>query len=216
MSTKKTQNGFTLIELMIALLVFSFVSAIGVYTLRLGAEGKEQLENSETNLRETEIMRTLVKMDLLQTVRRPARDEFGALPPESFYGGAAHPQSAFSANERYLFSFVRAGWINPESKEARSSLQYVEYIERDRQLIRRVRPYIDRARNQPNVERVLLDDVESVRVSFLRGEVNGRFEWAPDWPIADGSVQTPRALSITVGNRRFGDVEHLFWIGEVL
>jgi len=212
---RQAQKGFTLAELMIALLVFSFVATTGVYTLRIGAEAREQLETSEAQLREFELMRALIKNDFLQIKPRPVRDEFGELSAQWFYGGDAHPQAALTSGERLLISFVRDGWANPGAKEPRSSLQYVIYVEREGQLIRRVRPYLDEARGQPNAERILLSDLNEINVEFLRGQVSGRFDWAEEWPVGGATAANPKAVALTVVNQRYGEMRLLFWIGEV-
>ena len=208
---RQAQKGFTLTELMIALLVFSFVATTGVYTLRIGAEAREQLETAEAQIRDVEIMRALIKNDLLQIKPRSVRDEFGDAPPQWFYGGDAHPRSAVTSGERLLVSFVRDGWANPEAAEPRSSLQHVMYLEREGQLIRRVRPYLDGARGQPMAERVILSDLTDLNVEFLRGEVSGRFDWADEWPTGGGvDGANPRAVALTVTNQRYGEMRLLF------
>ena len=167
------QAGFTLVELMIALLVFSFVAATGVYTLRLGVESRDQLNVADGQVRDLEIMRALMKQDFLQVVPRPIRDEFGDVQPASFYGGDSHPRRP-EEGEQLLMSFVRNGWVNPGAQEPRSTLQYVQYVFLQDRLVRRVRPFVDGARNQPFVDRTLLSGLQNVRVEFLRGEINGR------------------------------------------
>jgi len=215
MNRFSSQRGFTLAELMVALLVFSFVASIGVYTLRLGAEAREQLEETEKSVRDIELMRVVLKNDLLQMTPRPVRDEFGDRTDQWFFGGDAHPQSRVQSGETLLFSFVRNGWINPGAKEARSSMQYIEYFTRENQLIRRVRPYLDAARNQPTAERILVTDLSAVAVEFLRGEVRGRLDWDDSWPALETTAPKPDALALVLTNARYGEMRFLFWISEV-
>lgn len=215
MTSTVQQKGFTLTELMIALLVFAFVASIGVYTLRLGAEAREQLEKTESNVRDIELLRVVLKNDLLQLTPRPVRDEFGARADRWFLGGDAHPLSLTKSGETLLISFVRGGWINPEAKEPRSSLQYVEYLQRENQLIRRVRPFLDAARNQPTAERVMLSDVSALEVEFLRGELRGRLDWDDAWPADGVSAPAPQAIALVITNQRYGEMRFLFWVSEV-
>ncbi len=215
MNNPASQKGFTLAELMIALLVFAFVASIGVYTLRLGAEAREQLEETEKNVRDLELMRVVLKNDLLQMTPRPVRDEFGERVDQWFFGGDAHPISRTNSEETLLISFVRGGWINPEAKEPRSSLQYVEYIAREKQLVRRVRPFLDAARNQPTAERILLDDLSEIGMEFLRGELRGRLDWDDAWPASGSTAPVPQAIALTIANQRYGQLRFLFLINEV-
>ncbi len=215
MTAATGQKGFTLAELMIALLVFAFVAGVGVYTLRLGVEARDQLERADAEIRDIELMRVLIKNDLLQIVPRPVRREFGERSDAWFYGGATHPDRAEDPSETQLVSFVRDGWINPEAGEPRSSLQFVQYIARGGSLVRRVRPFLDDARDQPTADRVLLDDLLEVRVEFMRGEVNGRFDWVDDWPTAGAPDPSPRVIALTVTDRRYGEIRHLFRVPRV-
>ena len=215
--TRKPQNqkGFTLVELMIALLVFSFVATTGVYTLRIGANAKEQLEASQKSIQQIEVTRALLKSDFMQMTTRIVRDEFGARGTSWFYGGASHPRSAVNSDDRILVSFVRGGWTNPEAAQSRSTLQRVSYLEREGKLIRRVRPYLDEARGQPFAERVLLEDASDLDFEFLRGEISGRFDWVSDWPTGGSGGGSPIAAALTFSNRRFGEIRMQFWIGNV-
>lgn len=212
---KGAQKGFTLAELMIALLVFAFVATTGVYTLRLGVDSREQLQTSDAQLREIELMRALLKNDFLQVKPRTVRDEFGTASPNWFLGGDAHPRTSSRGAERLLVSFVRDGWGNPDAGEPRSSLQHVTYLEREGTLIRRVRPYLDEARGQPMAERVVLSNTVDVDVEFLVGETSGRFDWRFDWPNGNGASGSPRAVALTFTSPRYGEMRMLFWIGEV-
>ncbi|MEM9706944.1 MAG: type II secretion system minor pseudopilin GspJ [Pseudomonadota bacterium] len=207
-------RGFSLVEAVIALAVFSFVAVAGVYAMRLGVDGGDAIEETNAYVSRIEALRSMVRRDLWQITERTARDQFGALNEFPFYGGAGHPQAAFNAEEDLLFSFVRRGWINPDARLPRSDLQYVQYIFRDGALLRRVRPFVDAARDQPTAERVLVDGLEAATPEFLRGEAAGRLDWTPDWP-AGSSASLPRAVALTLSDRRNGGVRHLFWVGDI-
>lgn len=207
------QRGFTLAELMIALLVFSFVAATGVYTLRLGVESRDQLGAADERIRDIQIMRALLKQDFLQVTSRPVKDQFGEPQPASFYGGASHLQRP-EEGEQFLISFVRNGWVNPGAEEARSTLQYVQYILRNGDLIRRVRPFLDGARNQPVAERVLLSGLQAAQAEFLRGEINGRYDWASEWPSAGAlNTEAPGAVALTLNHGQEAPLRMLYLVG---
>ena len=205
------QRGFTLAELMVALLVFSFVATTGVYALRLGVESREQLQEAETHIRDVEFMREFVRRDLFQIAPRAVRDEFGAVATAWFYGGNSHPIALANREETLLFSFVRRGWINPDAAEPRSDLQYVQYLFREGSLIRRVRPYLDDARGQPRAEKVIISDLDEARAEFLRGETRGRLDWVEDWPTGQTGEQ-PNAVRLVLTDQRSGEIEYLFYV----
>ena len=75
--------------------------------------------------------------------------------------------------------FVRGGWINPAHFEARSSLQSVQYVLRDGALVREVTLRPDATAGTPVATRVLLEDVKSIDLGFVRGGQRSDF-WQGD------------------------------------
>lgn len=209
------QKGFTLVELLVALLVFSFVAAAGVYALRLGVEARDQLATADKRLSELQLARTLIRDDMMQLVARPVRDEYGSAFGPAFQGGDALAGYRAAEGERLLVAFVRSGWSNPDAAAPRSNLQFVQYLEKDGALVRRIRPYLDDARGQPHFDRILIDDAESLEIGFLAGEIRGNLDWARGWPRNEGGdTAPPRAISLSYAAERFGALSLYFWIGD--
>ena len=102
-SQPTSARGFTLVEVLVALVVFSIMSAASVYTLRLSVEARDQVSAAQEKTRSIDLMRTVMKQDIFQMIARPVRDEFGALNEQWFYGGSAHPRSMQTNNDRLLF-----------------------------------------------------------------------------------------------------------------
>jgi general secretion pathway protein J len=205
------QQGLTLPELLIALLIFAMISGASVYALRLTVEGRAQLEETDKAIRDMQIARLILKQDLAQVAPRVVRDEFGYAYPAAFLGGGALSFRKPVEGERALMAFVRRGWANPDDKAPRSTLQAVEYLVIGDRLVRRVRPYLDDARGQPRSDRALIAGVTSVSVGFYAGEVSGRLNWADLWP-APGGEGPPDAVRLVLTTERFGELEQLFWV----
>jgi len=210
---KGKQSGFTLPEVLVALLIFSLIAAASVYALRLGVNARDQLGEADDALRELQLARMLIKEDMAQIVLRHVRDEFGDPAPAAFQGGRDIRRGRVEDDERILMSFTRAGWINPDARAPRSALQYVEYVRRGDQLIRRARLYLDDAGGGERIERVLFEGVEEAGVEFLSGEFRGALEWASEWPVP-GATSAPPAIALTISNEAVRDLRQLFWIGE--
>lgn len=208
------QKGLTLAELLVALLVFSFVASASVFALRLGVEARDQLSEADARLAEFELARMLIKEDMAQLVSRVVRDEFGYSPNPAFQGGTELRTRAPVEGERLLLAFVRGGWANPDGQAPRSSLQYVEYVERGNAIIRRARPFLDDARGQERLERTLFRGVSGARVAFLLGVARGELDWADGWPLP-GAGGFPKAISVVFTTERLGEVTQYFWIGEI-
>jgi hypothetical protein len=94
-------------------------------------------------------------------------------------------------------------------------LQAVEYLVKGSDLCRRVRPYLDDARDQPRTDRVLVSNVSDVEIGFATGlEIAGRAEFVDLWPTPVARADFPQALRITMTAKRFGRLEQLFWLGR--
>lgn len=211
---RSSQRGLTLPELLIALLVFAMISGAAVYALRLSVEGREQLEEADKDIREMQIMRQIVKQDLAGVVNRIVRDEFGNPYPAAFLGGAGLSFRQPVEGERTLMAFVRRGWTNPGDRAPRSTLQAVEYLIKGEDLVRRVRPYLDDARGQPRIDRLLLTKVADVEIGFATGEeTSSGLVYSDLWP-RPGQGSAPPAVKLTLTTERFGEVEQLFWLGN--
>ena len=112
------------------------------------------------------------------------------------------------------FSFARTGWINPGFEAPRSSLQYITYFTRGDKLYRRVRPYLDDARGQGDIDRLVLDGFQSIDVKFMRGESGGKFDWVSDWPTGV-SANNPRVIVLTLRQAQSDALELWFYVGAI-
>ncbi len=210
---RRQQRGLTLPELLVALFVFALISSVGVYVLRLAVEGREQLTDTDASLREWQLARIIMRQDLMQLVDRTVRDEFGEPQPGPMIGGLGFSGRTPEAGETPLVGFVRGGWANYDAATPRSTLQYVEYLLKDDDIVRRTRPYLDDARDLPERDRALFLNVEDVSFEFLLGETSRGLDWSEDWPA--GATAAPRALRLRFKSEKFGEIEQLFWIGAV-
>ncbi len=212
--TVNAQKGFSLPELLVALLIFSIIAGTGVVIMRMSVDANDQFRRADQKIAAVELTRAILKDDLTQIALRPVRDEFGAVEGPTFRDGA-FDVSAAAAGETVLFAFVRRGWTNPEWVSPRSSLQRVEYLESGNMLVRRTRPFLDGARGQPTTEQVLIDNIDGAKIEFLTGQTSGRLDWSQTWPPRAGVSGAPLAIAITLQTPRFGELRQLFWIGDV-
>ncbi|MEM9495943.1 MAG: type II secretion system minor pseudopilin GspJ [Pseudomonadota bacterium] len=210
----RCQRGMTLIEVMIALFVFSLIAAASIYTLRLGVDARDQLHEADDRLKNLQIARVLIKEDLAQASVRLTRDEFGVAAIAPFLGGARVFSARRQNDERILMTFTRAGWLNPEASAPRSTLQHVEYVLRGDEIIRRARFFLDDVTGAPRIERVVFEGVEDVSVEFFNGEFRGDLNWASEWPLLGAQTPLPRAVAMTVRWSEDDSLRQLFWIGE--
>ena len=141
-----SSRGFTLLEMLVALSVFS---VIGIMSSQLVVRMMDTTERVTERGRElTELQRAfeILRRDIEQVSFRYVRDELGdaGLPLE--IGG----------NE--LIELTRTGWVNPTGA-ARTELQRVGYELRGSDLYRIFWPVLDRAPATQRLEQLLLSDL---------------------------------------------------------
>jgi general secretion pathway protein J len=72
-----TQGGFTLLELLVALSVFAFVSVMAYGGLRVVLDTRGHTDQASRDLGELQVALTLLSRDLAHVVARPVRDVHG-------------------------------------------------------------------------------------------------------------------------------------------
>ncbi|WOI54373.1 type II secretion system minor pseudopilin GspJ [Parvularcula sp. LCG005] len=202
------QKGMSLVELLVALTVFAFVSAAAVSVLNIGASGRQQVEDVTDDLGALERARSVIRTDLMQVVDRPYREANGGELIVPMLGGVdADGTIPAGDSEKVLAAFVRNGWTNPNGAYPRSSLQHVTYILRGSDLIRRTRPFLDAAERTPRTDQILFSNVQEVGIAFELG-----VDWQGDWSPQQGK-RIPDALRLTMVHPVYGRLQQDFLVG---
>lgn len=184
--------GFTLVELLVALLIFAMLAGAGVALLRFSVDAQAAAKDRLDAIGGLRRIDSLLAADMAQAVPRATRDAAGTVTP-SFVGT---PEG---------FSFVRGGWDNLD-ESARASLQRVEYRVSPGRLGRRQWPMLDGT--APESEATLVDRVARVGLRY-----RGRDGWRDRWDPVRLDV-LPRAVELTV--QRVGEpaVRHVLLVGS--
>ena len=209
------QKGFSLPELLVALLIFSTIAAVSVVILRQSVDARDQLGMLDHEIANIEMARALIKDDMAQIALRQVRDEYGAASGHAFRGSTIGFATSNASGEKRLAGFVRRGWSNPNWEAPRATLQYVEYVQSDGNLVRRSRPFLDAARSIDVVDRTLLFDIDNAEIEFLAGENSGRLQWVNAWPVNANADIVPKAIAISTRSKHYGEIRQLFWIGSI-
>ena len=192
-------RGFTLVEMLVALLGFGLLAAAATGILNLTLRDRAALAQNTETITEIQLARAIIRADLSQVVQRPVRDAFGATAATGLTGGEAG---------KPLLAFVRRGWDNP-GREARSSLQYVEYVRDGAQLMRRSRPYLDPTPETPVTAAPLLTNLRAVSVNFL-----SHGQWAERWIATGETPGLPDAVQVAATLNTLGDLRQSFLVEE--
>jgi len=206
---RKRNSGFTLIEILVAVAIFGFLS-VGAYTvLDAGMRSKEQTQVRLKRLQHLQRMMHQFEQDILLLSNRQVRNEFGDKQP-LFRAQGGNGDNA-------ILEFTRTNWRNP-LQLPRSTLQHLIYTFKDGKLIRSHSIFLDQSTNSPKVDRLLIDQVDHLKVEFL----NQDNQWLSDWAnlgfiaAADDSDKTdilPKAVRLTVELEPFGEIERTIIVG---
>lgn len=190
------ERGFTLVEMLIALVIFGMITAAGVTLLTLTVRTRDladrQLE-SVGALRRTD---ALLNADLAQAAPRIRRD------------GDGRPRPAFTGSdgsEALLLAFVRRGW--EDGAIFRSSLQRVEYRLLEGRLERWRYDSVD-GEGRP-VTMPLLEGVRRVQLRYRDRDGSWRERWDPTDPS-----RLPAAVELVSDSESQGQVRQLFLVGS--
>lgn len=189
------KNGFTLVEMLIALVIFGMITAAGVTLLTLTVrtqESSERVLETVGALRRTD---ALLNADLALAAPRIRRNGDGQ-PVPAFTGG--------NGREALLFAFVRRGW--EDETAFRSSLQRVEYRLTNGRLERWRYDAVDgegRATPMP-----LLERVRRVQLRYRDRDGAWRDRWDPTEPS-----RLPVAVELVSDSEGQGQVRQLFLVG---
>lgn len=179
-------DGFTLLELLIASAVFAVMSALAYAGLSQLADHDAWLERHERQFAAVQRTMQLLQRDLTFATRRSIRDALGTPIPAMLGGRDAQKLSVTRTR------LDRAG--DP-------GLLRVDYELVDGTLRRGVWPVLDRMPQHRPLSHDLLDGVAGVAIRFLDSQ-----RWRTDWPVAarpsgagdNDDSPLPRAVEVTV------------------
>ena len=185
------ESGFTLVEMLVALLIFGLIAAAGVGLLRFSVDAQAATKTRLEAMASERRVEALLASDAAHAVPRITRNEAGD-PVQAFEGGPGG------------FALVRAG-VDPLEDSTRSALQKVAYAVENGRLVRRTWPMLDGA--QPNPATTLVDRVAAVTLRY-RSKDAWRDVWDPIRPDL-----MPRAIEMIVRPVQGPEMRYLFLVG---
>ena len=197
------RSGFTLVELLIALLLFALLSAAATAMLNFGVTARERSGQRLDELASITRARALMTADLGQAAPRLWRAENGVAQPAFQSAGGVDGAAGNQGESIILLSFVRRGWRN-DGGARRASLQRVEYRRAGDRLERRAWARVDGG--APGVASVLFTGLTSVRLRFF-ADGDWRDRWNPLQPDA-----LPEAVEITISGAGLPGLRQAFFV----
>ena len=195
-----SQRGFTLIEVLVSLFIFSIISIGATTALTQSLKTKEQLASVMDELSEINIARTIIKNDMSAITLRASRDELGDKRPYSLF-----------SDSTVLLSFTRRGLENPGGLEKRGDLERVNYVFEEGSLIR-ISYEHENPGQMPNTYRlVLLKNIEDIKIKGIKYENNSMIK-VNNSDIRFSNIEIPlvRAIVLEVTDKNNDLTEHFF------
>ena len=181
-SLRKTL-GFTLVEILVALLVFSVVALLSARLLSQSIDNQSNLQDRGQRLAEIHRAMRVIQRDILQLSRRRIRDAQGEELP------------ALIVSDQGVIEFSRVGWRNP-LRQPRSEVQRVGYRWQDEKIIRGYWLTLDRSYDAEPAYQTLLEDVETIEFFAVDQLGNEHNQWPLD-PSGSQATQEGEELYLT-------------------
>lgn len=190
------KNGFTLLEVLIALFIFTLLSVMLLGGLRTVINAYSRTEQSAERLRTLQHALLIISRNIEQTVNRPVLNATGNEEP-SFVGT---PRS---------FSFTHLGQGDPTGQSLRITMQRTTYTFQHNAIWRQVFAMLDQAPQTQATRQILLDQVEDANFEYLDRTKHFHHEW-PIEQVAEEIL--PRAVRITLKIANWGKISQLYVI----
>ncbi len=190
-----TSSGFTLLELLIAMVIFSTMSLMAYGGLHSVLTSNRVTEEYELQLKELQRTIMFLEKDLRQLVARPRHAAYNEVLPAV--------QTDLGVDG--VLEFTRSGNPNPAGK-LRSSLQRVRYVLDKDELQRWSWELVDHLDGKPIIM-PLMGSVEKISFRFM----SENKQWQENWLVKDKSV-LPKAIEINISHKRWGEIRRLISI----
>ena len=196
--TSCKHKGFTLLEVLIAIAIFSIISLSSFSIFDTVLKGDEISKQRSERHNELQRAFLIIERDVLQIARRSIRLN-GESPLNNFLQTSG---DAFTSDEQAL-AFVRHGWTNPNLLLPRSDMQAVAYRLVDETLERLHFNFVDAVVGEEPKVRPLIKNISELTFEYYDGK-----KWQETW--SDKTL--PLAIAIEVDTKDYGVIRRQFLV----
>ena len=177
-------HGFTLIEVLVALAIVTFIGVMSFTSLMTSLKFNELTLSRMDMSSQLILADELLKRDFVHALNRISRDERGEPFRHSFYG----------TNPRYTGS---------DFSEHIGVIRHVEYILENNTIKRIESKFVDQTEETEVSTTILLKDVKSVSLKFSQGN-----QWVDEWPFLDWTTNNglPKIVELSYEIEGLGQI----------
>lgn len=192
-SSRHDSGGFTLIEILVALFVFTIVSVLMTTALHNLLLSQSGVEKNAARFAALQTSLLLLSRDIEQAIDRSS--SVPAENPDAFQGTAES------------ITFTHTGLANPNAELTRPTLQRIRYAADHSQLIRFTWPLPDSPPQTSPAQRMLLGQITRLEFAYLdkKGQFHNR------WPLSgEEATPLPRGVRVRLTIEKMGTIEQLY------
>lgn len=196
----KNDAGFTLIETLIATVLFAVVSAAGVAVLSNYSRGQELVRDADSLSAELYMFHARLKEDLLLLLPRTVRGPYGSVEP---------PFLSSDGKDEPFVQVVKSGLMQDIDNVYHQGVELVDYVLEDDKIVRRRYHRADRVPDTGFTSEPVLEGVEKLSVRFQSNKV-----WLDAWqPLAASPDNKPDLIELTVTLKDRGVLRTVYQLG---
>lgn len=200
-------KGFTLIEILIALVIFVIISAATTTTLYLVFSSREKVQEQSERLTEIEMALSVIERDISQFINRPIRHKQWHYLP-AIYG------------DSQSLTFTRSGYLNPLSNAKQSNLERINYYVKQGSLYRQAWHQLDGAKSTPDSNQLILSGIAHINFSYLDNKLSTLNRLNNDALSQQSQLSNkgiiPKAIVVNVSLTDWGNINRLYIIASSL
>jgi len=193
---KQKEAGFTLIEMLVSLFIFSLIAAGTMTAMSNSLSVRERVNVGMDALTQLNAARAIMRTDFERLSLRQRRDILGSFE-----------QYVLTTDNEALIEFTRLGRENPGGLDARGDAERVAYHFREGQLVRQSWPNANPDVSAQPQERILFSKLTAARVEFMSGDLIPISRLAV---TADAQDTLPGVIQFVLTDERDVETVHIF------
>ncbi len=204
MSSSRAQ-GFTLIEVLVAMAIFGVMTVLAYMSLGQTLANADLLTARMDRLQAVQRTMRFIGNDLLTAAPRPVRSELG-----DTYLPAMH----VSAGNEYALAITHGGWPNPAGLP-RSTMQRTVYLLQEDKLLRVYNTVLDSTYTNNAITTEILDGVLGLEFRMIQDNLETITQWPPPGMQGSSALQVrPRAVEVILTLEDEGEIRRLIEVAS--